>query len=132
MSNLEIHLNDLLQLQGDELANAKIRFVQQANDASNSDPLERYKANPEEVNTNWLFWCVKQRYFREGALAIGLLKLHYGQYLLATVKKVTAEHWDVHKGIRYEGIEIERLKPFFGRVVIRFGKNFRTQQPWYS
>ena len=116
-----ILFNDLLQI--DNLDNVKIKF-NKFNGKQN--PLEEYKKNPEIVNDRWLFWRTTQRYFSEGQTAICLLKMGYDTWLLTTVKMVTKE-LGVQNGINYEGEEIEKYKPYFGRTIIKYHKDFQAQ-----
>lgn len=58
----------------EEMNQVKIKFTQ-----SNAfvDPMEVFKQNPEEVNTQWLFWRSKSRCFNVGHTSLCLLKLSY-------------------------------------------------------
>ena len=55
-----ILLKDLLRFSDDELANVKIKFNQHN---GYDDPMDLYRSNPEIINTQWLFWNEKRRYF---------------------------------------------------------------------
>ena len=74
-----IKLNDLLNIPGELASGIKVKFNQHNGDV---DPMEEYLRDPEIVNTRWLFWRSKQRYFSEGQTAICLLKLTYDTWLL--------------------------------------------------
>ncbi|MFW2491568.1 GIY-YIG nuclease family protein [Clostridium chromiireducens] len=121
MSNSILHLNDLLAF-GD-LSNIKIKFNQYNGE---NDPMEVYKKNPDIVNNRWLFWRTERRYFDVNQIVICLLKINYDVWLLTTIKRVTKE-FDVKNDVNYEGEELEKYKPFFGRVLIKFHKDFQTQ-----
>ena len=121
MSEFAIYLNDLLQI--NNFDNVKIKF-NKFNGKEN--PLDEYKKNPEVINEQWLFWRTTQRYFSVGQIAICFLKMGYDTWLLTTIKKVT-EELGVKNGINYRGNEIEKYKPYFGRVIIKFHKDFQTQ-----
>ena len=54
------------------------------------------------------------------------MKLGYDIWLLTTVKKITAD-LDVRNGINYEAEVIEKHEPYFGRVIIRYHKDFQNQ-----
>lgn len=116
-----LFLNDLLGLK--ELSHVKIKFNQHN---GYSNPRELFLTNPDIVNKEWLFWRTEQRYFNVGQIAICLLKIDHDLWLLTTVKKVTKE-LGVVNGINYEGEEIPVLKPFFGRVLVKFHKHFPSQ-----
>ena len=121
MPESAIYFNDLLQM--DNFDNVKIKF-NKFNGKVN--PLDEFKNHPEVVNNQWLFWRTTQRYFSVGQIAICLLKMGYDTWLLTTIKKVT-EELDVKNGINYKGEEIEEYKPYFGRVIIKFHKDFQAQ-----
>lgn len=119
----ELKLNDLLNLSNEELNNTKIKFNQWNGE---TNPIDRYKENPDIINNEWLFWRKKSRYFKVGQTAICLLKMKEDIWLLTTIKKITKE-LNVTNGVNYEGEEIEKFKPFFGRVVIKYHKKHQTQ-----
>ncbi len=118
-----IPLNSLLNLTEEELSNAKVKFNQWN---GNVNPMEEYQKNPEIVNESWLFYRTTQRYFRVGQIAICFLKLSKDTWLMTTIKRITKE-LNVTNGKNYEGEEIERLKPFFGRVIVRYRKTHQSQ-----
>ncbi|BFK80443.1 hypothetical protein I3900191A7_05880 [Clostridium baratii] len=124
----KIYLNDLLKIDDLNIENVKIKF-NQYNGISN--PMDEYMRNPDLVNNNWLFWRNDRRYFYEGQIAICLLKLSYDMWLLTTIKKVTKE-LGVHNGVNYEGKEIDKYKPFFGRIIIKYHKTHQTQGIYFS
>lgn len=101
---------------------AKIKFN---NFNGVEDPLEAYVRDPDRVNVGWLFYREQRRYFAVGDLAINLLAMTDRTWLLTTAKTVTAE-LDVRQGTNYEGAEIARLAPFFGRVIVRYHRTSRT------
>jgi len=117
-----LHLRALLQLSDAELASAKIKFN---NFNGTVDPLEEYVRRPDLVDVDWLFWRGERRNFDVGDIAINLLAMTDNTWLLTTVKQVT-EELAVKGGTNYVGAEIERLAPFFGRVVVRFHRTSRV------
>lgn len=121
MSSAALYLNDLLAFE--DLSNIKIKFNQFNGE---SDPMEEYKKNPDVVNDRWLFWRTERRYFDVNQIVICLLKINNDVWLLTTIKRVTKE-FDVKNDVNYEGEELEKYKPFFGRVLIKFHKDFQTQ-----
>ncbi len=70
--DLTILLNDLLCLDDDALAKTKIRLNQWD---GKKDPIDEYEKNPERINTDWLLWRTKQRYFKVGQNAICFLRI---------------------------------------------------------
>lgn len=123
-----IKLNDLLNIPSELASGIKVKFNQHNGDV---DPMEEYLRDPEIVNTRWLFWRSKQRYFSKGQTAICLLKLTYDTWLLTTIKRITKE-LNVHDGINYEGIELDEYRQYYGRVIIRYHKTVQTQGMFYS
>ena len=116
-----LYLNTLLNLE--DLENTKIRFMKSTADL---DVLEEYQNNPDIIKCRWLFWRTEQRYFQAGQTAIGLVQMKNDVWLLATIKKITKE-LDIKGGINYEGEEIEKYSPYFGRLLIKFHKDFQAQ-----
>lgn len=80
-----LKLNDLLNLSEDELKNTKVKFNQWN---GKTDPIERYKENPDIINNEWFFWRNKDRYFEVGQIAVCLLKMTNDMWLLTTIKKL--------------------------------------------
>ena len=58
-------------------------------------------------------------------IAINLIRVQGDVYLLTTIKRVTKE-LDLENNVNYEGEELDRYQPFFGRVLVKFHKNFPT------
>ena len=123
-----ILLKDLLLFSDDELANVKIKFNQHN---GSEDPMDLYRSNPEIINTQWLFWNEKRRYFYEGQIAVCFLKLSYDMWLLTTIKRVTKD-LGISGGVSFEGKEIEKYKPFFGRVIVQYHKTSMAQGRYFS
>lgn len=123
-----ILLKDLLRFSDDELANVKIKFNQHN---GYDDPMDLYRSNPEIINTQWLFWNEKRRYFYEGQIAVCFLKLSYDMWLLTTIKRVTKD-FGISGGVSFEGKEIEKYKPFFGRVIVQYHKTSMAQGRYFS
>ena len=123
-----ILLKDLLRFSDNELANVKIKFNQHN---GSEDPMDLYRSNPETINTQWLFWNEKRRYFYEGQIAVCFLKLSYDMWLLTTIKRVTKD-FGISGGVSFEGKEIEKYKPFFGRVIVQYHKTSMAQGRYFS
>lgn len=83
------------------------------------------------MNTQWLFWRTKQRYFYVGQIAVCLLKLSWDTWLLTTIKRVTKE-LNVYDGINYEGEELEEYRQYYGRVILKYHKTVQTQGMYYN
>lgn len=115
-------LHALLQLTPDELSVTKVKFN---NFNGIADPLEEYVRNPDLVNVDWLFWRRDVRNFKVGDIAINLLAMSDRTWLLTTAKIVTRD-LDVKEGTNYEGVEVARLAPFFGRVIVRYHRTSRA------
>ena len=127
-NKMSIKLDDLLRIPDSESSNAKVRFNQHD---GYDDPLDLYLRNPEIVNSQWLFWRNKQRFFNVGQIAICLMKLSNDEWLLTTIKRVTQE-LDVTNGINYVGEELEEYKQYFGRVIIKYHRVSQSQGMFYN
>ena len=124
----KILLDDLLHFPADLLDNVKIRFNQHN---GSDNPMDLYLREPETVNTRWLFWRTKQRYFDVGQIAVCLLKLSPDTWLLTTIKRITNE-LGIYDGINYEGEELEEYRQYYGRVIIKYHKTMQAQGVYYS
>ena len=124
----KILIDDLLHIPPEIAGGVKVKFNQHN---GYNDPMELYLQEPDTVNTQWLFWRTKQRYFNVGQIAICLLKLSYDTWLLTTIKRVTKE-LGVYDGINYEGEELEEYRQYYGRVIIKYHKTAQTQGMFYS
>ena len=124
----KILLDDLLRFPAELLGNVKIRFNQHN---GSDDPMDLYLREPETVNTRWLFWRTKQRYFDVGQIAVCLLKLSSDTWLLTTIKRITKE-LDIYDGINYEGEELEEYRQYYGRIIIKYHKTMQAQGVYYS
>lgn len=123
-----ILLNDLLQISASEIDSYKIRFMQFNGEVN---PMDEYLREPELINTQWLLWRTKQRYFSVGQIVISLLRLSRDKWLLTTIKQITKE-LDVFNGVNYEAIELDKYRPLYGRVIISFQKSFQSQGRYLS
>ena len=123
-----ILLDDFLHIPAEEIANVKVRFNQH-NGAE--DPMDLYLSDPEIVNTRWLFWRTKQRFFNVGQIVICLLKLSSDTWLLTTIKRITKE-LGVLDGINYEAEELEAYQQYYGRIIIKYHKAVQAQSMFYA
>lgn len=121
-----IMLNDFLHLSKESIENTKIKFNQWN---GSERPMDIYKRDPEEINSRWLFWRTKTRYFNVGQYALCLLKLTYDTWLLTTIKEVT-EELGIEKGVNYIGEELSQYSQFYGRAIVKYRKTFQTQCRW--
>lgn len=124
----KIFLNDILCFQPQEIQNVRIKF-----NIYNgyNDPLDLYKANPDEVNVTWFLWQDKRRYFYEGQIAICFLKIAYDTWLLTTIKRITKE-LNVEGGVGYDAEEVSRYEKYFGRLVVKYHNTSRTMGRTYE
>lgn len=127
-----ILLNDLLSFTGDEIPNVKVRFMK----SWGEDPVDVYLRNPREINDLHLLHVTKQRPFSHaGMIAIALIRMKTSadDWLFTAARRIT-KVFDApnEERVGYEAEDIERLKPFFGRVVVRFHKTTQTMHRRYS
>ena len=121
-----ITLNDLLNVSNSQ--DAKVKFNIWNGEV---DPLDEYLYDPDIVNNQWLFWRTDKRNFKEGQIAICLVKVAWDIWLLTTVKRITKE-LNVRNGINYEGEELERYKKYFGRVLVKYHKDAQAMCQYYK
>ena len=125
---MKIKLDDLLRIPKSELNNVKVRLHQHD---GFDDPMNLYLQNPEIVNSEWLFWRTKQRFYDVGQIAICLMKLSNDEWLLTTIKRVTKE-LNIINGVNYEGEELQEYSQYYGRVIIKYHRKSQTQGVYYS
>lgn len=128
MADVGILLNDLLGFTTDEIENVKIRFNQAS---GNFAPLEQYLADPETINSRAFLWTRKQRFFREGQIAIAFLRLTPDTWLLTTIKHID-KVLDVDDGVGFEATELEQYRKYYGRVIIKYHKTMQAQGVFYK
>lgn len=126
--SMSIKLDDLLRIPDSEASNVKVRFNQHD---GHDDPMDVYLRNPDIINSQWLFWRNKQRFFNVGQIAICLMKLSDDEWLLTTIKRVTQE-LDVTNGVNYIGEELDEYRQYFGRVKIKYHRTSQTQGMFYN
>ena len=115
----QLKLNDLLQIPKEQFGDIRVKFNIPS---PYEDPIEVYKNDPERINTSWLFWREKRRHYPyPGILAICLVRLSYDMWLLTTIKKVT-KLLD-GDGVAYEGVEVDRFKSLYGRLILKYHKS---------
>lgn len=116
---MTILLNEILNL--DDLANAKMRFV-----ASNSitDPIVLFKEDRNQLSS-WLFKNnVTSKVFREGQVAVGLVRIEGDRWLLFHVSRITKDLNKLYDGYEYE--TLTKSEKYLGRVIVGY-KN-KSQQ----
>ena len=127
-NKMRIILDNLLRIPDSESHIVKIRFNQ--HDGSD-DPMDLYLRNPDIINSQWLFWRNKQRFFNVGQIAICLMKISNDEWLLTTIKRVTQE-LNVTNGVNYIGEELQEYSHYFGRVKIKYHRTSQTQGVFYN
>ncbi len=120
---MSIRLNDLLRLSDEEIARTKVRLNA---DYDGEDAVEVYRRDPDRVNCGGFLWRAKQRMFSVGQIGICLLQVRRDLWLLTTVKTITKD-LGVEGGVSYEADEVERLKPYFNRVMVRWHRTRQEQ-----
>ena len=120
MQQEKLYLEDVFDVDWNKV---KIKFNQ--TEPTGKNPLEIWQNNPEEVNTNWLFWEEDKNRFKIGEIAICLIKMSHERWLLTTVKEITKVLTQKH-GVHYEGKELKEYRPYFGRLIIEFHKSMPT------
>lgn len=129
----KILLKEILRFSDEEINNCKIRFIH-TNDKKTNDVLNLFLNEPETINNNWLFWNYKkQGEFKEGQIAIALVRMDNNSdfYLLTTIKKITKD-FNIKDGIGYEGIELEKYKKYYGRIIVKYHNTAQRLVRWAS
>lgn len=127
----KILLGDILKFSDEEIENCKIRFIH-TNDKKTNDVLKLFLNEPDTINNHWLFWNYKkQGEFKEGQIAIALVRMNENSdfYLLTTIKKITKD-FNIKDGIGYDGIELEKYKKYYGRVIVKYHNKAQRLVRW--
>ena len=126
--NQKIILKDIIGLSDADIKNTKIRLI---NNYENVNVIDLFLNNPEEINTNWLFWNYSRAEFKEGQVIIGLCRMDNGDdfYLLTTIKRITKD-LNVRNGIAYEGVELAEYKKYYGRVIVKYHNTVQNMVRW--
>lgn len=125
---MSIKLNDILHFPTNEISNIKIKFNIPENGVN---PLDLFQTNPEEINTQWLFWREKQSYFAEGQIAICFARIDGDNWLLTTIKRVTKD-LGVYQGVAFDGVELDEYKKYFGRVIVKYHNKSKSMCRYFT
>ena len=128
LSKQNILLKDIIDLSDADIKNTKIRLI---SNHENINVIDLFLNNPEEINTNWLFWNYSRAEFKEDQIVIGLCRMDNGGdfYLLTTIKRVTKD-LNIRNGIAYEGVELAEYKKYYGRVVVKYHNTVQNMVRW--
>lgn len=138
--NEEIMFNDLLNLSDEEICKSRIRFITRF---SNIDPIEVFKNDPNEINTNWFLARKKKdsgkdpERLHEGESAICLVRLpeDIDLWLFTCIKRIgkPMERPKEEDGndyyVGYAAEELPQYSKFYGRVILRYHKGKGEQNP---
>lgn len=119
-----IDFNDIFHMTKEEINNSKVKLNVWNGEES---PLDTYKKDPEYVNVDWFLWKPEsgKNFYAVGQVAFNFIQIDYDEWLLTTVKEIKKSN-DVYGGVGYEADEVEKYRPFFGRLVINFHKSCRA------
>ena len=113
---MAILLNDLLRL--DNLENCKVRFLTQL--SPDVKPLDFFKNNDLDELFKWQFWNYsKQKSFKVGQTAIGLVRIEGDHWLLFDISTITKD-LNIYGGAGFEYEMQAQFKKYFGRVVVEY------------
>ena len=116
---MSISIDSFLCFTPEQVPHIRVKFNTQS---QYEHPLEVYKNSPEEVNTRWLLWRCKRRYYPyTGIIAINLIPLGGDTWLLTTIKEIT-KLLDIQDNIGYEAKELTEYSDLYGRLILRFHK----------
>ena len=119
-----IALNSVLHLSKHELDTMKVRFVDRNEETT---AYKEYMKSPSNVNDGWFLWRTKIDRFRIGESGMCLMRLPKNSdlWLLTTIKTIVRELAPKGSvpGPAYMGEEWSSLRPFYGRLIIRYHKS---------
>lgn len=123
-------LNELLKIDEEKSKKVKIRFCMKNDELKYA--IDDYKLDTNKVNEDWLLWKRTRRMYRVGEIAICLVRIYdTNEWLLTTIKEIT-EELDARNSKGYIGKELEQYKKYFGKVVLKFDKDFQQGCVRYS
>lgn len=112
-----ILLNDLLNLSEEEINHTKIRFNQ--SDNIDFNPIELFKTRDQRLYEGHFWNYSKQKSYKKGQIAIGLIKIDIDKWLLFDISLITND-LDIYNALGYEYQKIDKYEKYFGRVIIKF------------
>lgn len=126
----QMFLNDLLNFDSQNFNNIKIRFCMKNDELKYA--IDDYKIDADKVNEDWLLWRRNKRTYKVGEIAICLVRIYdTNEWILTTIKEIT-EELNVRDTKGYIGKELEQYKKYFGKVVLKFDKDFQQGCVRYS
>ena len=121
--NDKILLNDLLKFEKKDFEDIRIRFCMK-----NYEPkyaIDDYKIDHDKVNEDWFLWRTNKRNFKVGQIAICLVRIYdTNEWLLTSIKEIV-EELDVRDKKGFIGKELEQYKKYFGKILVKFDKDFQ-------
>ena len=119
----KILLNDLLKFEINDFEKIRIRFCMK-----NYEPkyaIDDYKIDKDKVNEDWFLWRTNKRNFKVGQIAICLVRIYdTNEWLLTSIKEII-EELDVRDEKGFIGKELKQYEKYFGKVLIKFNKDFQ-------
>lgn len=123
-----IKLNDILSIE--DLSDFRIRLVLSWGQDTEQNPLERYRNNPDDPISHYLWRGNKSTGFQVGTKVIGLIRLSGDNWLLTHVLEITqvkevSENMalpsiDDQLHYWYDARPLEAFEKYFGRVIVNF------------
>ena len=120
---MELLLNNLLHLSNDEIENSKIELNMKAG-VGGSSFIDLWLKNSETDKRNgtckcsYWGWFGKQRNFKPGQWVFSFARLTEDEWLLMSSAKIISTPKDTWADVEI----IERYKPLFGRLIVKFKK----------
>lgn len=130
-------INDVLHLREDEIT----RAVAKLNIGNvNGSAVDQWLENNESIDTYWLLWQHKRRYYSVGELALCFIRITQDTWLFTCGKRITKVlpvdlSKDPNGGIGYEADPLKfeyEGKNLDGRLVVHFHNRSRTIGQRYS
>lgn len=87
--------------------------------------IDDYKIDHDKVNEDWFLWRTNKRNFKVGQIAICLVRIYdTNEWLLTSIKEIV-EELDVRDKKGFIGKELEQYKKYFGKILVKFDKDFQ-------
>ena len=121
--NADIYLNEVFGLSDKEISESKIEFNIKAGKDGETF-IDRWLDTPQRdrmtgrTQCSFWGWYGNKRNYRVGDTAFSFIRLSNDEWLFVSAARIT----DVIENSRAEYEILERFRPFFGRLIVRYAK----------
>ncbi len=117
MQKHKLYLEDIFPLDTNK---TRIKF--NLKNEKGEDPLLLWLKDHQTIDNSWLFWEKNKSHLSVGDTILCLINMQNDRWLLSTIKQVT-HILPKFNAPHYKGKVLEKYRPFFGRLVLRFHNN---------